>query len=154
MTSRPSAEIEISGGRWVLFDAGRSPSGLGLGYFAERTRSGWAGSETDRRVVLEPGEEVASLDEGRIRELWESGTPLTTTERRFVDDEGDLWLAQGVGPAWADRGTAEAAVGTRVRCVSSVATVIMVAGRGPADLSAEDLVGLVRVRADEVAEPT
>jgi hypothetical protein len=153
MTARPSAEIEISGSRWVLFDAGRSPSGLGLGYFAERTRSGWAGSDEDRRAVLEPGEDVASLEEGRLRELWESATPLTPTERRFVDDEGDLWLAQGVGPVWTHRGTAEAAVGTRVRCLSSVATVVTIAGRAPADLSGEELAGLVRVRASEAGEP-
>ncbi len=137
----------IDGVPWTLFDAGRTASGLGLGYFV-RDDPG-AG---DRRAALAPGMSVAELDDEGFQRLWEAGRPLTATERRLVGDDGAVWLAQSVGPVWADRGVAAGAVGVRVRCLSSERPVIVLNGVVLADTPDADL--LARESVDEGVPPS
>ncbi|WP_425155325.1 hypothetical protein [Candidatus Palauibacter sp.] len=116
---RPRQEGLIDGTPWTLFDAGRTASGLGLGYFVRDDLG--AG---DRRAALATEVEVGRLDDEAFRRLWEAGRGLTATERRLVDDGGGVWLAQGTGPVWAEGGTAAGAVGIRLRCVSAEHPVV------------------------------
>lgn len=131
----------IDGERWTLFDAGRAASGLGLGYFVRDDLGGG-----DRRAPLAPGVDVAALDDDGFRALWESARPLTSTERRFVDDEGEVWLAQGTGPAWAAEGAAAGAVGVRLRCVSAERPAVALGGVALADTTDAELAARARGR--------
>ena len=65
----------------------------------------------DRRAPLEPGRALPDLSDGDLRERVEDGAPLTTTERRFRAPDGRLWLAQSIGPVWADEDPAEGSTG-------------------------------------------
>lgn len=60
----------------------------------------------DRRAALAPGRRLEELDPAVLEELLEAGTPLTETERRFRAPDGRPWLAQSVGPVWAEGGVA------------------------------------------------
>lgn len=134
---RPAVEVTLEGRSWRLIDAGRAPSGLGLGYFLPAD-----GGEGDRRVALEPDAGVASLSGEALETLWQGAAPLTATERRFEDAGGDVWLAQSVGPVWAEAGTAADAVGIRLRCLTSVRPPVSRTGLTPATLSNAELVEL------------
>lgn len=65
----------------------------------------------DRRALLEPGRDLADLSDGDLRERVEEGAPLTETERRFRAPDGRLWLAQSIGPVWAEEDPAEGSTG-------------------------------------------
>ena len=135
---RPSRPVTIEGASWTLFDAGRASSGIGLGYFAAGQDAG-----RDRRVELDPGTDVSALDDDAVAELWARGYGLTVTERRFTDDEGVIWLAQSVGPVWADGGVAAGIIGTRLRCISHDRPVVEKRGLALGTASDGDLIEAV-----------
>ena len=149
MSSSPRAHRRgrIDGVPWTLFDAGRTASGLGLGYFVRDDLGGG-----DRRAALAPEIRVAELDDEVFQRLWETGRPLTATERRLVDGNGAAWLAQSVGPAWADGGTAAGAVGVRLRCLSAERPCLVLNGVVLADTSDADL--LARAGVHEGVPPS
>lgn len=110
---RTSREIETEEGPFRAVEAWRSPRGEGLCYLVRLTEPGGEPAEDDRgdrRALLRPGEELPSVEGERLEELISEATPLTETERRFSAG-GELWLAQNVGPVWAEGGVAEASVG-------------------------------------------
>lgn len=90
----------------------REASGYGLLYLialdGDEPRSDDGG---DRRVLLEPGSDPAEWSDGDLRRRAEEASPLTGTERRFRAPDGRLWLAQSVGPVWADEDPAEGSTG-------------------------------------------
>lgn len=131
----------IDGTAWTLYDLGRAASGLGLGYFVRDDLG--AG---DRRAALAPGVRVGELDDEAFRRLWETARPLTPTERRLVDDGGAVWLAQGVGPVWADGGAAVGSVGIRLRCISTERPVVELNGAILAETPDAELVAHARDR--------
>lgn len=101
--TRESRIVETGEGRWRAVVAWRGRGDLGLLYFlrlADGSPSDRA--EEDRRASLEPGERLRDLDVDELRRRLSVGTPLTGTERRFRAPDGELWLAQSVGPVWAD----------------------------------------------------
>lgn len=65
----------------------------------------------DRRAPLGPGREPGDLSEEDLLELLAEAAPLTGTERRFRAPDGRLWLAQSIGPVWADEEPAEGSTG-------------------------------------------
>lgn len=146
---RPAVEVTLEGRTWRLIDAGRAPSGLGLGYFLPAD-----GGEGDLRVALEPDADVASLSPEALDSLWREGAPLTATEKRFTDAGGDLWLAQSTGPVWAAAGAAADAVGIRLRCLTSDRPPVSRTGRTLETLSDEDLVALTRQEPEPGADET
>lgn len=142
---RPRAELSVAGEAWDVFDAWRTAGGLGLAYFVRRDREGG-----DRRAVLEEGARLEAMDETELARLWESAVALTSTERRFLDAEGEVWLVQGTGPLWASGGSAADTTGVRARCVSAERPIAVRRGVGPDDVSDAEL--LERVAARERAE--
>lgn len=106
--SRDSRTLEIGSERWRALEAWRGRGGVGLLYFlpVEDGEARPDGS-SDRRASLGPGERLDDLDEDDLAARLESGTALTVTERRFRSPEGELWLAQSVGPVWAEGDVAE-----------------------------------------------
>lgn len=102
--SRGEKVMEAEGRRWRAVEAWRAESGLGLVYFLPLDGTGGVeeGDREDRRAALEPGETVQGLEEEALRERLGGATALTETERRFRAPDGRVWLAQSVGPVWAD----------------------------------------------------
>ena len=64
---------------------------------------------------------------------------ITVTERRLVDANGDVWLAQDIGPTWSEGYTVTAGVGIHFRCISSSAPTVILKGRTSTPLSDEEL---------------
>jgi hypothetical protein len=135
MSRRPQKEVSIEGKTWGLVDAWRAPGGRGLGYFLAEA------SESDRRASLAVEVDVESLSEGDVLALWDTATPLTSTERRFSAG-GEVWLAQASGPAWAESAAA-GLVGVRLRCLTASRAVSEIAGVVLGDLADEELAELV-----------
>lgn len=102
--SRGERVLEAEGRRWRAMEAWRAESGPGLVYFLPLDEGAEVeeGDREDRRAALEPGETVQGLEEEALRERLGRATALTGTERRFRAPDGRLWLAQSVGPVWAD----------------------------------------------------
>lgn len=142
MSARPRREVVIEGHTWVLLDAWRSAGGLGLGYFARRGPEGWTSEDTDRRVALPTGRSLEDLEEHEVVELWDSGAPLTATERRFQTAGGDLWLAQGSGPVWNADGGAANAIGLRLACLTHDVPPVELPGRRLSELGDDELATL------------
>jgi len=142
MSDRPKREMEIDGRRWLLVDAWRSPGGRGLGYFVcvrcEEPTPGTA----DRRVILPGGRSLEEIDEQELRDLWERAAPLTASERRFEDEDGDLWLAQATGPVWSEDGATDA-TGFRLACLTRDRPLVEVRRHPLCDLRDDDLAALV-----------
>ena len=104
---RATKSVESEEGRWRAVEAWRGRGGVGLVYFlALEGDAVAAGDDADRRASLAPGERLEDLEEGALGQRLERGTALTETERRFRGPDGDLWLAQSVGPVWAEGGVA------------------------------------------------
>lgn len=95
--------VETADGRWRALTAWRGRGDVGLLYFI-RLEDGAPSdrADEDRRASLEPGEQLADLGDDELRRRLSDGTPLTGTERRFRAPDGELWLAQSVGPVWAE----------------------------------------------------
>ena len=144
---RPQRSGRIDGAVWTLYDVGRAPSGLGLGYFVSDDSA-----MEDRRAALPAGLVPADLDDETFRALWEAGRGLTSTERRVVDGSGTIWLAQSVGPVWAEGGSAAGTVGVRLRCVSADGPVVELNGAKLSEMSDEDLIA--RIDAPEGVAPS
>lgn len=109
---REEREVTADGARWRALVARRGPSGHALVYFLPLVGEGPADDDRrDRRAGLSPGRELSGLDEEEVRDALAGGTELTATERRFRAPDGRLWLAQSVGPVWADDGVAEGLTG-------------------------------------------
>ena len=136
--ARPRRTGRVDGATWTLYDAGRGPSGLGLGYFVCDDPEG-----ADRRAALPAGLVLADLDDDAFRALWEAGRPLTGTERRVIDGSGAIWLAQGRGPVWAEGGSAAGTVGLRVRCISADRPVLELKGASLSGMSDAELIARV-----------
>ncbi|MYA33614.1 MAG: hypothetical protein F4164_00050 [Gemmatimonadales bacterium] len=145
--ARPWRSGRIDGAAWTLYDAARAPSGLGLGYFFCDDPD-----VADRRAALPAGLAVSDLDEEAFRALWETGRPLTSTERRVVDGSGAIWLAQGTGPVWAEGGSAAGTIGVRVRCVSTRRPVVELNGATLSGMSDAELIA--RLGAPEGVAPS
>lgn len=78
-------------------EALRTGSGLGLIVWPA----------TGRRAVLREGRRLADLDGAELDALHASGAPLTATEA-VIEVEGEPWLVQQTGPAWAEPAEASA----------------------------------------------
>jgi len=137
MSERPRVEHVIDGVRWTLYDAWRSPSGLGLGYFVGGERG------PDRRVPLPPDMDVADLDAAGFRELLNAAAELTVTERRIAGPGGRPWLAQAYGPVWHAGGTAREAIGVRLRRLDAEAPSVVVPGVALSGASDEELAAAI-----------
>ena len=144
---RPRRSGPIDGASWTLYDAARAPSGLGLGYFVCDDPE-----LPDRRAALPAGLALSDLDDEAFRALWEAGRPLTSTERRVVDDGGAIWLVQSMGPVWAEGGSAADTVGLRMCCVSAHRPVVELNGATLSDMSDAELIA--RVGAPEGVAPS
>lgn len=104
---RHSRELEIEDRRWRAVEAWRGASGHALVYFLPLADGEEVGEDrVDRRASLPPGSSLEELTAAELRELWDRGTGLTETERRFRAPDGRLWLAQSQGPVWAEGGVA------------------------------------------------
>lgn len=124
---RKTREFTAGDQAWRAVEAWRAGSGHGLLYFLPLTDEPPSGGRApgradegpwpaeddrrDRRALLAPGDSLEGLEADGLRERLEEGAPLTETERRFADGEGRQWLAQDVGPVWADGGVAEGLTG-------------------------------------------
>lgn len=111
MTQPPTREFDADGDRWRAVEAWRSGGGLGLLYFlplGDATSEGAGDAAVheddrrDRRALLEADESLAELSEEDLAARLAEATPLTETEWRFRAPDERLWLAQSVGPVWAD----------------------------------------------------
>lgn len=136
--ARPRRSGTIDGASWTLYEAARAPSGLGLGYFV-------CGDPevADRRTALPAGHALSDLDEEAFRALWGAGRTLTRTERRVVDGGGAIWLAQSMGPVWAEGGSAADTVGLRLRCISARRPVVELNGATLSGMSDAELIAAV-----------
>lgn len=110
---RQRRELETEGRRWRAVEAWRSTSGSVLVHFLPLGDDGEpaADDRLDRRAGLEKGRRLDELEDGELEERLAAGTPLTPTERRFRAPDGRAWLAQSVGPVWAEDGVAEGLTG-------------------------------------------
>lgn len=105
---RTSRTIEAGGRRYRATVAWRgTTSGRGLLYFVALGEEGPDDDREDRRVPLGPGRGLEEVSDEELVDLLSDGRPLTGTERRFRAPDGRLWLAQSVGPVWADDDPAE-----------------------------------------------
>lgn len=104
--------VEDDEGRWRAVEAWRGRGGVALLYFL-RLDDGEVREDDgdDRRACLAADERLDGLTDGELRERLAAGTRLTGTERRFRAPDGAPWLAQSVGPVWAEGGVAEGLTG-------------------------------------------
>lgn len=99
--------LESEDGRWRAVEAWRGRGGVALLYFLALDEGDVAADDdADRRASLGPDERLEELSEERLRERLAAATVLTGTERRFRAPDGAPWLAQSVGPVWAEGGVA------------------------------------------------
>lgn len=145
--ARPRRSGTIDGASWTLYEAARGPSGLGLGYFVCDDPT-----VADRRTALPAGLALSDLDDEAFGALWEAGRPLTPTERRVVDGSGAIWLAQSMGPVWAEGGSAAGTVGLRLCCISAQRAVVELHGATLSEISDAELIA--RVGAPEGVAPS
>lgn len=98
----------------------------------------------DRRAPLEPGRDLADLSDRELREGVEDGAPLTGTERRFRAPDGRLWLAQSIGPVWADEDPAEGATGLLLTSLEGAHERLRASGAHAGEMGEDDLADLWR----------
>lgn len=111
----------------LVVEALRSGSGL--------TLIVWPAS--GRRAVLREGRRLADLDDAETDGLLESAAPLTATEA-IIELEGESWLAQQTGPAWAEPAEASADLcGIRFLRLDGSERCETLAGRPPGPLPDE-----------------
>lgn len=100
---RAGRRLTVDGSVYDAFAAWSSRGGLVLCYFVALDGDGVPQSDRDdRRALLGPEEEFAGLSEARLAELLATAAPLTVTERRFETPDEGCWLAQNIGPVWAE----------------------------------------------------
>lgn len=102
--------VRIDGETWRATVAWRAADGSALCYFRPAAEEP-ASATGDRRARLPEGRSLETLDEEELEALFRGGSPLTDTERRFLAPDGREWLAQNVGPVWAEEDAAEGATG-------------------------------------------
>lgn len=137
--SRGERILEAEGRRWRAVEAWRAGSGLGLLYFLPLDGEDVAEDDReDRRAALEPDETVGGLDEEELRERLGRATALTVTERRFRAPDGRPWLAQSVGPVWAD-GVASGLTGLLFTALEGAAERASVDGGHAGEMSEGEL---------------
>lgn len=98
----------------------------------------------DVRAPLEPGRDLTDLSDGDLRERVEGGAPLTGTERRFRAPDGRLWLAQSIGPVWADEDPAEGSTGLLLTSLEGTHERLRAPGAHAGELEDGDLADLWR----------
>lgn len=109
---RTRREFSEGGRRWRAVEAWRGPGGHGLLYFLPLDDGDAASDDRlDRRSALAPDEGLRELDDGELARRRAGAAPLTETERRFEAPDGGTWLAQSIGPVWADEGVAAGLTG-------------------------------------------
>lgn len=98
---------------WRATVAWRAEDGSGLCYFraAEEGADHAEEGTGDRRARLSANRSLGDLTEEELEELLAGAAPLTATERRFAAPDGREWLAQNIGPVWAEEEAAEGATG-------------------------------------------
>ena len=139
---REGRRLVVDGSAFDAFDAWSGSGGLVLCYFVALDGEVIASTDRDdRRAALEPDEELADLSEERLAELLVAGVPLTGTERRFETPDGGCWLAQNIGPVWAE-GVAAGLTGVLFTDLAGSAERRRVAGGPIAAMSGDDLLGL------------
>lgn len=153
--TRTTREMEAGGRRWRAVEAWRGPAGWSLVYFLPRGDGAEAGDGVvsddgaDRRAALGPGRTLSELDPDDLRELWEAGTGLTGTERRFRAPDGRWWLAQSVGPVWAEDGVAGGLTGVLFTRLEGPQRRVEGDGEHVGDAAAEELAGWWRAAVGE-----
>lgn len=139
---RQRREFEARERRWRAVEAWRSSTGSVLVHLLPLApdSDGPAGDDRlDRRAGLEPGRRLAELDDEELPGLLERGTPLTATERRFRAPDGRPWLAQSVGPVWAEGGVAEGLTGVLFSSLAGDVRRVRAAGGHVGEADAERL---------------
>lgn len=138
---RRARELESGSGRFRAVVAWRGrASGSGLLYFV--AMDGDAPDPDDRRDRRAPLDFERSLEdvpEDELAGALEGGTPLTATERRFRAPDGRLWLAQGVGPVWADEDPAEGSTGLLLTALEGPVRRLEAEGGHPGRMDDGDL---------------
>ena len=126
----PRKDLDCEGVGWRVYEAWRTDSGLGLAYFI---RADFGAG--DRRALLASGQSIKSLEVSELEILWSEATKLTATERRVVDGQGDVWLAQDIGPVWSEGNRATDGVGIHLRCISKTLPPVLLRGQDSTSLS-------------------
>jgi hypothetical protein len=137
-------EFQHDGVRWRALEGWRSRAGHTLCYFVVlQEEKPSAADSLDRRASLAPGQSLVGQSEEQVVELLGSAAPLTATERRVTDPEGAIWLIQNSGPVWAEGGLAGGLTGIVLTRLGSELRRIERPGHHLADLSEEELTGLL-----------
>jgi len=139
---RQTRELEIGDRRWRAVEAWRGSSGHALVYFLPLADGVEAGDDRlDRRASLPSGSSLDDVTPEELRELWDRGTGLTETERRFRAPDGRLWLAQSQGPVWAEGGVASGLTGVRFTSLEGERERLSGDGEHAGRASPEELTG-------------
>lgn len=110
-TDEGDRTVRIDGEAWRATAAWRAADGSALCYFRPAAEEGSSSSTGDRRARLPEDRSLETLEEEELEALFREAAPLTDTERRFLAPDGREWLAQNVGPVWAEEDAAEGATG-------------------------------------------
>lgn len=152
--SRTSRTLEIGSERWRAVEAFRGRGGIGLLYFLPLEDGEVRPDDgADRRASLPAGERLGGLEEDELRDRFGSGTRLTATERRFRSSDGALWLAQSVGPVWAEGGVAEGTTGVLFTALEGEERRFETEGGHVGEMSPSELESRWRAARETAAEP-
>lgn len=139
-------EFEVAGRRHRATAAWRGPeTGYGVLYVFSRdeAQDGPVGADRgDRRALLTPEVDLETLTESGLLALYETGRPLTETERRFAAADGRQWLAQSQGPVWAGRAGAEGGTGVLFTSLEGEAVSLQAPGGHVGEMTEQELVAL------------
>lgn len=152
---REARTVEREGDAYLAVEAWRGAAHHGLCYFVKLETPGGAPDPDDagdRRAPLAPSERLDELPERRLDELLDEAVSLTVTERRFEAPDGRLWLAQSVGPVWAESGVAEGATAVLFTSLQGPRVRVEAEGGHVGRAETGELVAAWR-RAREAAEP-
>lgn len=130
-------QVDSDGEPWRVTVAWRGADGSGLCYF--RPADDETSDREDRRARI-PGDcDLGGMDTGELVELLEESAPLTRTERRFRAPDGRDWLAQNIGPVWADEEAAAGAQGVLFTALDGPGDRVRAAGGHVARMSVAEL---------------